>query len=107
MTTVEAFVTWTVKPEIFHLGALSIRYYGLLFAMAFVVGYFVMTEVYKTEKIAVTEVDRLSLHMILGVVIGARLGHILFYQPMDYLNDPIQILQVWKGGLASHGAAIG
>jgi len=105
--TIPAFVIWNVNPEIFHIGALSIRYYGLLFAMAFFVGYLIMENVYKTERVDVRDVDRLSLHMILGVVIGARLGHILFYQPAEYFADPIQILQIWKGGLASHGAAIG
>jgi phosphatidylglycerol---prolipoprotein diacylglyceryl transferase len=101
------YITWNVNPDIFHLGPLTIRWYGLLFAMAFLVGYIIMENVYKTEHIAVKEVDRLSLHMILGVVIGARLGHVLFYQPDYYFAHPLDILKIWEGGLASHGAAIG
>jgi phosphatidylglycerol---prolipoprotein diacylglyceryl transferase len=101
------FVTWNVNPDIFHLGVLTIRWYGLLFAMAFLVGYFIMERVYKIENLSVKEVDRLSLHMIIGVVVGARLGHVLFYQPDVYLRNPIEILKIWEGGLASHGAAIG
>jgi len=101
------FVTWNVSPDIFHLGFLTVRWYGLLFAMAFLVGYKIMEHVYKTENIPVKEVDRLSLHMIFGVVIGARLGHVLFYQPDWYFAHPLDILKIWEGGLASHGASIG
>jgi phosphatidylglycerol---prolipoprotein diacylglyceryl transferase len=104
---VPGYITWNVNPDILHLGPLTVRWYGLLFAMAFLVGYKIMEYVYKTEKIPVKEVDRLSLYMILGVVIGARLGHVLFYQPDYYLAHPLEILKIWEGGLASHGAAIG
>jgi|SRR6185437_3442206 len=101
------FVVWNVNPDIFHLGALTVRWYGLLFAMAFLVGYKIMEHVYKTEGIPVKDVDRLSLFMIFGVVIGARLGHVLFYQPDYYFAHPLDIFKIWEGGLASHGAAIG
>jgi phosphatidylglycerol:prolipoprotein diacylglycerol transferase len=106
-----AYIVWNVNPDIFHIGALTVRWYGLLFAMAFLVGYKIMENVYKTEGIDTKEVDRLSLHMIVGVVVGARLGHVLFYQPDVYFNDywshPFDIFKIWEGGLASHGASIG
>jgi prolipoprotein diacylglyceryl transferase len=102
-----AFIEWSVSPEIFHLGPLSIRWYGLLFAMAFVVGYILMTRIFKKEGRDQADLDQLSVYMIFGTVIGARLGHCLFYNPVYYLSNPIEILKVWEGGLASHGAAIG
>ena len=102
-----AFIEWSVSPEIFHLGPISVRWYGFLFAMAFVAGYFIMTWVFKKESRPQTDLEQLSVHMIFGTVIGARLGHCLFYSPAYYLSNPFEILKVWEGGLASHGAAIG
>lgn len=102
-----AFVEWSVSPEIFHLGPVSIRWYGFLFAMAFVVGYIIMSWIFKKESRLKTDLEQLSVYMIFGTVIGARLGHCLFYNPEYYLSNPLEILKVWEGGLASHGAAIG
>src|SRR4030065_1362191 len=102
-----AFIEWSVSPEMFHLGPISVRWYGFLFAMAFVAGYFIMTWVFKREGRPRTDLEQLSVYMIFGTVIGARLGHCLFYNPEYYLSNPIEILKVWEGGLASHGAAIG
>ncbi|MBE0571576.1 MAG: prolipoprotein diacylglyceryl transferase [Ignavibacteriaceae bacterium] len=102
-----AFIEWSVSPEIFHLGPISVRWYGFLFAMAFVAGYFIMTWVFKKEGRLRTDLEQLSVYMIFGTVIGARLGHCLFYNPEYYLSNPIEIFKVWEGGLASHGAALG
>ncbi len=101
------FINWDVKPELFEIGPVVIRYYGLLFALAFYAAYLVFLKIFKRENIKLEVLDSLTFYMIIGVVVGARLGHILFYQPMDYINDPLEILKVWHGGLASHGAAIG
>jgi phosphatidylglycerol---prolipoprotein diacylglyceryl transferase len=102
-----AFIEWSVSPEIFHLGPVSVRWYGFLFAMAFVAGYFIMTWVFKKEGRPQADLEQLSVYMIFGTVIGARIGHCLFYNPGYYLSNPIEIFKVWEGGLASHGAAIG
>ena len=102
-----SFIEWSVSPEIFHLGPVSVRWYGFLFAMAFVAGYFIMIWVFNKEGRPKTDLEQLSVYMIFGTVIGARLGHCLFYNPEYYLSNPIEILKVWEGGLASHGAAIG
>jgi prolipoprotein diacylglyceryl transferase len=102
-----AFIEWSISPEIFHLGPISVRWYGFLFAMSFVAGYFIMTWVFKKEKRPQPDLEQLSVYMIFGTVIGARLGHCLFYNPVYYLSNPIEILKVWEGGLASHGAALG
>ncbi|MCF8241436.1 MAG: prolipoprotein diacylglyceryl transferase [Melioribacteraceae bacterium] len=100
-------IYWDVSPEIFSVGFLSVRWYGLLFATSFILGFQIMTWIYRKEKKPVDDLNDLIWYMILGTVIGARLGHCLFYNPVYYLSNPLEILQIWKGGLASHGAAIG
>jgi prolipoprotein diacylglyceryl transferase len=107
MLNLLAYINWNISPEMFSIGPISVRWYGLLFASAFIFGYKVMQWVYKTENKPVSDVEQLTVYMILGTVIGARLGHCLFYNPDFYLSNPLEILKVWKGGLASHGAAIG
>lgn len=101
------FIEWSVSPEIFHIGPVSIRWYGFLFAMAFIAGYFIMNRIFDKEHKPKTDLEQLAVYMIFGTIIGARLGHCLFYNPIYYLSNPIEILKVWEGGLASHGAAIG
>lgn len=100
-------ITWNVDPEIFHLGPLSIRWYGLLFASAFLAGYIVFTRFLATDRLRSEMMDQLLIYIAVGTVIGARLGHCFFYEPEYFLKNPIEILKIWKGGLASHGAAIG
>ena len=102
-----AFITWNIDPEIFKLGPLSVRYYGLMWALAFYVGYVIFNRFVKREHLPEGFLDSLLMYMIVGTVIGARLGHCLFYEPDYYLSHPIEILKIWHGGLASHGAAIG
>ncbi|MGE0089992.1 MAG: prolipoprotein diacylglyceryl transferase [Bacteroidales bacterium] len=101
------FVIWNVDPEIVGFWGLSIRYYGVLFAASFFFGYIIMQKMFKKEGLTVELLDNLTIYMALGTIIGARLGHCLFYQPEYYLRNPIEILFIWHGGLASHGAAIG
>ena len=100
-------ITWNVNPEIFRLGPFSIRWYGLLFALGFIIGFQIFTRFYKKENRNVDDLNDLLWYMILGTVLGARLGHCLFYNPEYYLSHPLEILMIWHGGLASHGAAIG
>lgn len=100
-------ITWNVNPDIVKLGPLTIRYYGILFSLAFVFGYIILSKVFKKEGFKIELLDSLTVYTALGTIIGARLGHCLFYQPEYYLSNPIEILKIWKGGLASHGAAIG
>jgi len=107
MHTFLAYIQWNPSPDLFHIGSLTIRWYGLLFASSFFFGYFIMLKFFKKEGIEVAKLDTLTTYMVLGTVIGARLGHCLFYEPGYYLSHPLKILEVWEGGLASHGAAIG
>jgi phosphatidylglycerol---prolipoprotein diacylglyceryl transferase len=107
MMNVLAYIDWSISPEIFSLGPIAPRWYGFLFAMGFVVGYFIMARIFKIEHKTQKDLDALSITMILSTIIGARLGHCLFYEPEIYLANPIKILYIWEGGLASHGAAVG
>jgi phosphatidylglycerol---prolipoprotein diacylglyceryl transferase len=100
-------IPWDVNPEIFRIGPVAIRWYGLLFASSFFFGYIIMNRIFKNENLSQAVLDRLTVYMAIGVVVGARLGHVLFYEPEYYLSHPVEILKVWHGGLASHGAAIG
>lgn len=101
------FITWSPSPEIFSIGNLAVRWYGLLFALSFFFGYFILLKVFKKEGVPVKLLDELTTYMIIGTILGARLGHVFFYEPEWYIAHPIKILQIWEGGLASHGAAIG
>ena len=102
-----AEIFWNVNPEIIKLGPFSLRYYGSLFALGFVFGYIILAKIFKEEKRPESDIERVSLYVIIGSVIGARLGHCLFYNPTYYLTNPFEIIKVWEGGLASHGGAIG
>tara|TARA_R110002095_G_scaffold194565_2_gene172888 strand:+ start:1798 stop:2649 length:852 start_codon:yes stop_codon:yes gene_type:complete len=107
LNPVIAYLQWDINRVLFELGPIKIRYYGLFFTAGFICGYLLLRWMYRTEKKNIDDVDSLLIYMVIGTIIGARLGHCLFYHPMEYLQDPIRFLQIWRGGLASHGAAIG
>src|SRR5665647_1981061 len=100
-------IPWNVDPEIFRIGNFAVRWYGLLFASGFVIGYYILRKIFKNEGLGDATLDRLTVYVAIGTIVGARLGHCLFYEPAYYLAHPLEILKVWHGGLASHGAAIG
>jgi prolipoprotein diacylglyceryl transferase len=102
-----AYITWDVSPIIAQLGPLTLRWYGVLFALGFVLGSFILTHIYRTERVSAQWVDIITLYMIIGTVVGARLGHVFFYDWAAYKQHPWEILKIWHGGLASHGATIG
>lgn len=101
-----AYFNWNLNPG-FDVFGLEIRYYGFLFALSFIIGYMIMEKIFKWEGREIKELDKLSIYMIVSTIIGARLGHCFFYEPDYYLANPLQILNLRQGGLASHGAAIG
>ena len=78
------YITWNVDPVLFSIGSLSVRWYGLLWALGFLFGYFVMRKIYRREKINDDWMDKLLIYMLVFTVIGARLGHCLFYEPKEY-----------------------
>jgi len=98
---------WNTNPIIFKVGPLAVRWYGVFFAAAFLAGYKIMQWIFRREGRPEIEVESLFAYMFIGVALGARLGHCLFYDPVFYLGHPIEILKIWEGGLASHGAALG
>ena len=108
------YIVWNVNPYIFTfpenfplLGGRPIAWYGLLWALVFLFGYWIMKKIFKKENISDDYLDKLLMYMLIFTIIGARLGHCLFYEPSYYFSDPIKFLYVWEGGLASHGGAIG
>jgi len=100
-------IPWDVNPEIFRIGSFAVRWYGLLFASSFLFGYIILSRIFKNENLQEAVLDRLTVYMAVGVIVGARLGHCLFYEPEYYFSHPFEILKIWHGGLASHGASIG
>ncbi len=100
-------IHWDANPEIFRVSGFAIRWYGLFFALGFYFGYLILTRVFRKEKVPQDDLDLLTIHMVLGTVIGARLGHIFFYDPAYYFSNPVEMIKIWEGGLASHGAALG
>ena len=100
-------IIWDPSPELFRIGAIAVRWYGLFFALSFVLGYYLFLKFFKKEQVPVEELDLLTMYMVVGTIVGARLGHCFFYEPQYFLSHPVEILYIWKGGLASHGAAIG
>ncbi len=101
------YINWNADPEIFTIFGRGIRWYGLLFAISFVSSYYILLDIFKKENLSQDLLDKLTMYVFLGTLLGARLGHCLFYEPSFYLSHPLEILYIWKGGLASHGAAIG
>ncbi|KAA3609729.1 MAG: prolipoprotein diacylglyceryl transferase [Calditrichaeota bacterium] len=100
-------IEWTFDREIYSIGFVTIRYYSLFFVISFLLGIVIMKRIFVAENKPHTDVDDLLVYTMVGTVLGARLGHVLFYNPGFYFSNPIEILKVWEGGLASHGAAIG
>ena len=107
MTDLISFIHWNVSPEIFNLGPLSIRWYGLLFATGFLIGYYIGEKMFLSEKVNQKWIDSLFLYIIIATIVGARLGHVFFYGWDYYSQNPGEIIKVWHGGLASHGGALG
>lgn len=118
------FITWNVDPVALTLGPLSVRWYGILWALGIWLAYWIQIKLYKHEHLPDDWTDKLFMYMVIGVIVGARLGHCLFYEwhllpePIKflgitfkygnpYLVKPWQLLYIWQGGLASHGGAIG
>ena len=103
------YIVWDMNPDIFVIPFLNhpVRWYGLSWALGFILSQQVMYHIYKKEGRSLKEVDDLTIYMVVAAIVGARLGHTLFYDPQEYLPNPIRILYIWEGGLASHGGAIG
>lgn len=111
-------IHWNIDPEIFRLGAFSLRYYSLLFALGFILSYYLLQRIFVREGIPEERLNKLSVYVITGTLLGARLGHCFFYEPGYYLSHLTEVFLpfTWVNGrfnftgyqgLASHGGAIG
>lgn len=113
------FIHWNVDPEIINFHGISIRYYGILFAGGLILCIYVLNWMFKREKIPVEYLDKLTIYGFIGILVGARLGHCLFYEPSYFLHHPVEMFlpvqrqpdggYTFTGyqGLASHGGALG
>jgi phosphatidylglycerol---prolipoprotein diacylglyceryl transferase len=102
-----SYIIWDVNPELFSIGSFSVRWYGLLFALGFLLGQQIMIYVFKREGKPLADIDALTLYMVISTVVGARFGHFLFYEPEVFLRNPLEVILPPYRGLASHGATIG
>lgn len=118
MTELLSFITWDPKPELFSIGSFGIRYYSLCWLLAFVVSYILMLKVFKREGKSQELLDKLTIYIFVGTLVGARLGHCFFYDWPYYREHFLEIFipfqkvgNEWRltgfTGLASHGGAVG
>ena len=98
---------WNFDPVLASFQSIRIHWYGLMFALALLSNYLLMHWIYWRELGSTEDVDRLLWYCIGGTVLGARLGHVIFYNPAYYLDNPGKIFAIWEGGLASHGGVLG
>ena len=107
------YLIWNTNPDLFS-GFITVKYYGVLFASGFLISQQILVRMLKAEapegekfqKRAEKDVETLTIYLVVATIIGARLGHVLFYEPDKYLSNPLNIFKIWEGGLASHGAAV-
>ncbi len=111
-----SYIIWNGSPEIFTIGSFALRWYGLLFALGFLISQQVMYYIYRKEGKPEKDIDTLTVYIVIATILGARLGHVIFYQPELFWTDPASILLPFEfspfrftglQGLASHGAAFG
>ncbi len=110
-------IDWNPSPEIFKIGPIVIRYYSLMFVIAFMLGLYLMKKIFVNDKIPLEKLDSLFIYVVIATLVGARIGHFLFYDPMFLIEKPLEVLLPVRfspkfeitgfAGLASHGAALG
>ena len=96
-----------ISPVLFSAGPVEVRWYGLFFATGLALNYLLLTWLFKKEKHPQGDLDSMVIYLFIGLVVGARLGEVLFYDPSYFFNNPLDIFKIWEGGLSSHGATIG
>jgi phosphatidylglycerol:prolipoprotein diacylglycerol transferase len=111
-----SFIIWNGSPEIFTAGSFELRWYGLFFALGFLISQQVLYYIYRKEGKPESDIDTLTIYMVVATILGARLGHVIFYQPEIIWEEPLSVFLPFElnpfkftglQGLASHGAAIG
>lgn len=113
------YIHWNLDPELINILGISIRYYGLLFVSGLILSVYALSWIFKRENIPSEHLDKLSIFGMIGILVGARLGHCLFYEPSYYLSNPLEMILpitfpsgggvkfIGYQGLASHGGALG
>ena len=98
-----------IDPVFFQIGPVQLRWYGLMYMLSFILGYFLLKRYAKYKKLELTTDDLYDLlfFLILGVMVGGRLGYVLFYDLPAYIEDPVAIFKIWQGGMSFHGGFIG
>ncbi|MBU0615427.1 MAG: prolipoprotein diacylglyceryl transferase [Nanoarchaeota archaeon] len=98
-----------INPVLFAIGPFEIRYYGIIYALGFVIAYFMLRYFVKTKRIRLTnkDIDDFIFYQVVGIVFGARLAYVLFYNLSYYITKPLEALAFWSGGLSFHGGLIG
>jgi phosphatidylglycerol:prolipoprotein diacylglycerol transferase len=98
-----------IDPVFLRLGPVQLRWYGLMYMLSFIIGFFVLRRYAKYRKLNMSTDDLYDLlfYLILGVMIGGRLGYVVFYDLGSYLHDPLSIFAIWQGGMSFHGGFIG
>jgi len=100
------YITWAADPNLID-SFITVRWYGLFFAIGFLIGYEIVARIFRHEGAPERWLGILLMWTVAGTIIGARLGHVFFYEWDVYSKDPVTILYIWQGGLASHGGTIG
>ena len=100
-------ITWTASPELFNAGGFAVRWYGLMFAIGFLVGYEIVYRIFRHEGARESLVGSLFIYVVVATILGARLGHVFFYDWEYYSQHLGDIPKIWEGGLASHGGTLG
>jgi phosphatidylglycerol:prolipoprotein diacylglycerol transferase len=98
-----------IDPVFLRIGPVQLRWYGLMYMLSFIVGFFVLRRLAKYRKLNITTDDLYDLlfYLILGVMVGGRLGYVLFYDLDSYIRDPLSIFAIWQGGMSFHGGFLG
>ncbi len=99
----------TIDPVIFAIGPLAVRWYGMMYLVGFAVGWWLGRARIRAGQAPITQeqFDDLLFFVVLGIILGGRLGYVLFYKPAFYLSHPLEILAVWQGGMSFHGGFLG
>ncbi len=107
MSHLFGFIVWNVDPDFIHRGAIVITWFGFLYAVAFYMGYKNLSRIFKTEKLAHKQAERLVIYLIIGIFVFSRLGKMLVFDSRPFLEHPSDILKFWQGHLFSYFSALG
>ena len=102
-------MTVDFNPIMIHLGPIKVSWYGMMYVLGFIGSYLLVRYQMKRKDFGITrlEVENLYFYLIIGLMVGARLGYVLFYDLKMYLSDPLEIFAIWHGGMSFHGGLIG